>query len=112
MEFKTDDMVLFITSEYLPHLIMGILLFGAAGFTRIRWVEGWKNWIGVFVQVNPSLQPGPSPIDRTLTGCGGLLAAILNAFLTIGFTIVAVDQLFFFGWLWEEVVMWGGGLFR
>lgn len=111
MELRTEGIFLSITGEYFPHLVMGLLLLGAAGFTRIRWVEGWENWIGVFAQGEPSLESTPSPFDRTLTGCGGLIAALLNAFLTIGFTVLAIDQLLFSGRLWEGIARWIGGLF-
>ena len=102
MEFKTDNIAFSIAQDYVLHFVMGFILLGAAGFTRIMWVEGWGKWAGIFVQVDPSLQASPSPLDRTLTGCGGLIAASFNAVLTIAFTILAIDQLLFWGWLWDE----------
>jgi len=106
MEIRTDNIVFTISADYLPHLIVGLLLLGAAGFCRGIWIQGWTNWTYIFQQINPSLEATPSPADQTAIGCGGLFAAIIGCILTIMFTVLAVDQFVFIGELWKWLIDW------
>jgi hypothetical protein len=109
MEIRTDNFFLTIAPEYWPHLLMGILLVGVFAFCYIRAVEGWTIWTRILGEVRPSLESAASPLDQTLTGCGGFIAAVFNVLLTLVFLIMAIDQLLFLGWLWERIVVWASG---
>lgn len=104
MEIRTDNVLLSVTPDYWPHMIMGIVLFGASSFCYIRWKEGWATWTRILGEIKPNLQASDSPFNQTLSGCGGLVAALVNATLTILFWVMAVDQLVFMGRLWERLV--------
>lgn len=104
MEIRTDNIVFTISADYLPHFIVGLLLLGAAGFCRGGWLQGWANWTAIFQQIDPSLDAAPSPFDQSAIGCGGLFAAFIYSILTVVFTILAVDQLVFSGFLWSWLV--------
>ena len=106
MQIRTDNFIFEISGDYGPHLIVGLLLIVAASLCRRWWSDGWEKWTKVFNVVEPSLSCSPSAIDVTSTGMGGLIAAIVNFPLTIIFTILAVDQVVFVGWLWEQIVTW------
>ncbi|MCB0061363.1 MAG: hypothetical protein KDE19_04590 [Caldilineaceae bacterium] len=111
MELRTEHFFLSITSDYWPHLVVGVLLVGAGAFSYIRWREGLAAWGKIFHVIEPSLQATASPIDQTATGCAGLAFALLNAFLTLLFLSLAVDQLLLMGWLWERIRVWLSGQF-
>ena len=106
MEFATDNITITIASNYWPHLIVGFALLVAAAYCRGWWIDGWGTWTNIFGQIDPSLEAHPSPIDQTAGGCGGLIAAAVSAPLTILFSVLAIDQLVFMGWLWEQIIMW------
>lgn len=106
MEIRTDNIVFSITGEYLPHLVIGFFLLGAAGFCRTTWVRGWENWIGIFNHIEPSLKSTPSPFDQTAIGCSGLFAAFFCAILTVVFTVLGLEQLVFSGIYWNRLVEW------
>lgn len=110
MEFTTDNIGIQIAQEYLANLVMGLLLVGFAFFFYIRWRENWAVWRRVFDEGRPTLEPGPSAIDTTVMGCGGLVAATLYLVLTIIFFSLGVDQLLN-GPLWAFIDMWIRGQF-
>ena len=100
MEIRTDNIVFTISADYLPHVIVGLLLLGAAGFCRGIWIQGWTNWTAIFQHIDPSLDAAPSPFDQSAIGCAGLFAAFICSILTVVFSVLAVDQLVFRGVLW------------
>lgn len=108
MEIRTDNIVFSVTGEYLPHLIIGFFLWGAAGYCYGLGKSGWKSWSIIFKQINPSPGCHPSPFDQTLTGCGGLLTAWFCSILTIVFMVLGIEQFLFSGLYWNRFVDWTG----
>jgi len=110
MEIRTDNINFQIAEGYVTNFVMGVLLMGLAFFFYIRWKENWAVWRRVFDEGRPTLEPGPSAIDITVMGCGGLVAAILYLILTIVFFSLGIDQLLK-GKFWTFIDGWLRSLF-
>ena len=89
-----------VSRQVVVHFIIGFLLIGFAGFLHGRSLEGWRNWRGIFNPVIPSLQPGPSAIDKVILGIGGLIGAIMGWSMVTLLTVFGFDQILFAGMLW------------
>ncbi|MCB0126130.1 MAG: hypothetical protein KDE58_27925 [Caldilineaceae bacterium] len=106
MEISTGNISFFISQDYLSNFVMGVILVGLGAFFYIKRRENWAIWKKIFDEAKPSFTTGPSAIDKTVMGFGGLMAANVYGLLTLLFLSLGVDQLLFMGQLWTRIDGW------